>query len=122
MMTAIGTLLGPLVDSPAPLLVGVLQRKQQPCFGQHTAETRPRVVSEDIWRLVGSQLRVYDFADLVRLYCLALQGVLRVLLLEPIDLYLCYRSLLSGRLFGPGKEPDNFLITTHQVPAATRST
>jgi hypothetical protein len=44
-----------------------------------------------------------------------------VLLLEPIDLYLCYRSLLSGRLFGPGKEPDNFLITTQQVPAAPES-
>src|SRR5215208_2362976 len=117
-----GALLCPLVDAPAPLLVGVLQRKQQPSFGQHATETRPRVVSEDVWRVVGSQPRLYDIAHLIRIYCLALQDVLWVLLLEPIDLYLCYRSLLSGRLFGPGKEPDNFLITTQQVPAATRST
>ena len=44
-----------------------------------------------------------------------------MLLLEPIDLYLRYRPLLGGRLFGPGKEPHDLLITT-QAPAAARGT
>jgi hypothetical protein len=41
-----------------------------------------------------------------------------VVLLEPIDLYFGYRSLLGGSLFGPGKEPDNVLITTQASAAA----
>ncbi len=44
-----------------------------------------------------------------------------MLLLEPIDLYLRYRPLLSGRLFGPGKELDDLLFAT-QDPTAARGT
>ena len=44
-----------------------------------------------------------------------------MLLLEPVDLYLRYRSLLDGSLFGPGKELDNVPVTT-QSSAATRGT
>src|SRR5918994_6290436 len=116
-----GSLLGPLVNVPALLLVGLLQGMNESSVGQHAAETRTRVEGDDVWRLVGSQPGRYDIAHLIRIYCLALQGVFRVLLLEPIDLYLGYRPLLDGSLFGPGEELDNVTITT-QSYAATRGT
>src|SRR5829696_2185644 len=116
-----GSLLGPLVDAPALLLVGLLQRIKEADVGQHAAEARTGVVGEDIRRLVGSQPRLYDLADLIEFYCLELQDVFRVLLLEPINQYLRYRPLLGGRLFGPGKELDNVPITT-QAPTAARGT
>src|SRR5918994_1001854 len=82
-------LIGDSVDGP---VVGSLQGMNDSSVGQHAAETRTRVEGEDVWRLVGSQPRLYDLAHRIRIYCLALQGVFRVLLLEPVDLYLRYRS------------------------------
>src|SRR5919107_695382 len=113
-----GSLLGPLVDVPALLLVGFLQGINESSVGQHAAETWTRVEGEDIRRLVGSQPGRYDIAHLIRIYCLALQGVFRVLLPEPIDLYLSYRPVLDGSLFGPGKKLDNVPITTQYSAAS----
>ena len=80
-----GPLLRPVVDIPAVLFVGFLQRVQEPRFCQHAAEARTRVVAEVVGGLFGTQPGLYDLADIVRWYRLALHGVFRVLFLEPID-------------------------------------
>src|SRR5215211_4791423 len=80
-----GPLLGPVVDLPAVLLVGLLQRIKEPRFCQHAAETGAGVVAEVVGWLFGTQSGLYDLADIVWWYRLAFHGVFRVLVLEPVD-------------------------------------
>ena len=73
---------------------------QKPDVGKHPPEARPRTVGEHVGGLVALQPGLEGRAQVVARYGLALQGVLRVLLVEPVDLYLYKRLLLRGRLRG----------------------
>src|SRR5215217_5928106 len=116
-----GPLLGPVVDVPALLFVGILKRAQESRVGQDAAETRACIVGENVGWIVGLQPGLYDIALTLRRHRLALQRVLRVLLLEPVDLYLYERLLLGGRLRGTGEELDD-LAPTLLAPATARDT
>ena len=109
-----GALLGPVVDVPAILFVGLLQGIEEPSVGQHATEAGAGIVGEYVGRIVGSQPVLYDRTLILRRHRLALHVYIRVLLLEPCD-DLLRRPLKSGRLPGCLEKPDGLTPT----PSAT---
>src|SRR5215210_8721558 len=99
---------------------------QEPCFGQHPPEAWSCVVGEDVRGILRLQrglhllIGVANRAGLICEYHSTLHGVFRVLVLEPINLYLYCRALLHTRLFGDGLELDDLVAT--QTPTTVRGT